>query len=441
MKTTAGLIASLLFLLPGCATRPVHGQIAEVLDPPPHQVRTLPDPATPAACRERRSRTAEALGDGLLVLAAGDEGEGRFQAANDFYWLTGVASPDAVFVLAAENGKATVERLYLHPRDERWELWNGSRLAPGEETERLTGIADTRPLEHLAADLDELRAGAPATYASAGASGGESAGPAGVHDAEEQDASALLAPLQVVKDPSEIAALRASIDITQEALIEAMRRAVPGSYEFEAEALIESGFRKRGAEGLAFASICGSGPNSCCLHYRANDRRMEDGDLLVMDVGAKFRHYCADVTRTIPVNGRFTPRQREIYTHVYEASRAAAEVLKPGASLGAAHRVAAAYLEERGYGKYFPHGVGHGLGLLVHDAPGFRDELAPGMVVTIEPGIYIAAEELGVRIEDDYLITPSGAELLSTRIPAQPDELEAFLASLRAPTRSGNAPR
>jgi Xaa-Pro aminopeptidase len=427
MKTTARLTASLFFLLSACATPPVHMSVVEVLDPPLYEVRTLPDPATPAACRERRARTARALGDGLLVLGAGDEGEERFEAANDFYWLTGVASPDAVFVLAAEDGQATTERLYLHPEDKRWELWNGARLAPGEETERLTGIADTRPLEHLTADLAELRAWAPAAYGS------------GVDDAEEQDASVLLAPLQVVKEPAEIAALRVSIDITQEALVEAMRQAVPGSYEFEAEARILGGFRKRGAEGLAFASICGSGPNSCCLHYRANERRMEDGDLLVMDVGAKFRHYCADVTRTIPVNGRFTPRQREIYTHVYEASRAAARVLKPGASLGAAHRVATEYLEERGYGKYFPHGVGHGLGLLVHDAPAFEDELAPGMVVTIEPGIYIAAEELGVRIEDDYLITVDGAELLSKRIPAQPDELEAFLASLRSSTSAASA--
>jgi len=188
----------------------------------------------------------------------------------------------------------------------------------------------------------------------------------------------------------------------------------------------------RGAEGLAFATICGSGPNSCCLHYRANDRRLEDGDLLVLDVGAKYRLYCADVTRTIPVSGRFTPRQREVYAHVYAASRAAAKVLKPGASLRAAHEVAAAYLEEHGLGAYFPHSVGHGLGLLVHDAPGLEDVLEPGMVVTIEPGVYIAEESLGVRIEDDYLITDTGAELLSGELPARPDELEAFLASLRS---------
>ena len=154
-------------------------------------------------------------------------------------------------------------------------------------------------------------------------------------------------------------------------------------------------------------------------------------ELVVMDVGAKFHGYCADVTRTIPVNGRFTKRQREIYTYVYDASRKAAAVLRPGATIRDAHKAAADHLEQVGYRKYFLHSVGHGLGLEVHDWPVGGQKLKPGMVVTIEPGIYIADEELGVRIEDDYLITEDGAELLSDQLPSHPDELEAFLAELR----------
>ena len=207
---------------------------------------------------------------------------------------------------------------------------------------------------------------------------------------------------------------------------------MPGAYEYTAEALIESGFRRRGASGPGFPSIAGSGINTCVLHYRDNVRQLQEGDLLVMDVGALTHGYCADVTRTIPVSGRFTPRQREIYTAVYRASREAAAVLRPGATLRDAHEVATESLKQSGdLHEYFLHSVGHGLGMRVHDAPSARTELRPGMIVTIEPGVYIAEEALGVRIEDDYLITEDGAELLSDDLPADPAELEAFLAQIR----------
>jgi len=391
------------------------------------RVWTTPDPATSEACQRRRVAVAAALVDGLFVIEAGPEPEnGRFYADDDFYWLTGVSTPEAALVLVAAQGRLVEQRLYLHPKDANHELWNGPRLAPGADTDGRTGL----PSYELTSYHDDV-VGFAETAARLLCTGEEAETTLFASAIEYDPVSRFLEPLQAPKDPLEIAAMRTAIDITQEALSEAMRVAVPGAWEFTAEATLEAGFRKRGAEDLAFPSICGSGPFSCVLHYRNNGRQLEAGDLLVMDAGAKYRHYCADVTRTIPVSGIFTPRQREVYTVVYEASRRAAEVLRPGQTLADAHVVAKEHLERHGFAEYFPHGIGHGLGLEVHDAPRRHDVLAPGMVVTIEPGIYIAAEELGVRIEDDYLITEDGAELLSASIPSAPDALEAYLAALR----------
>ncbi len=391
-------------------------------------VVVLPDPATPARCAERRRHVAAALEDGLLVIESGKEPDGRFHVHDDFYWLTGLSVPDSAIVLRAKKGKLTEEILFLPAEDTGYELWNGDRLAPGEQATELSGIADNRDAKDFAEVVAKLLPKKGAVYFE-----GETVEPlAEEHELKLDTPAKILGPLQGIRDADELRSQRAAIDITQRALAEAMRVAVPGAWEFEAEATVEGHFRRSGAEALAFPSIIGSGPNSCYLHYRSNQRQLLDGDILVMDVGAKFHHLCADVTRTIPVNGRFSARQREVYTLVWEASRKAAAVLKPGANLSEAHNVAAAYLDEHGFGrKYFPHSVGHGLGLRVHDAPRRNTTLAAGMVVTIEPGIYIAEENLGVRIEDDYLITEDGAELLSDDIPSEPAELEAFLASLR----------
>ncbi len=415
------------------ATQPLTSTLPQRTPCPAENVARVwndPDPATPSACRERRLRTAKALGNGLLVLGAGaDPDDVRYYSDDDFHWLCGVSSPDAILVLVAVGGELVEERLYLHPSNPRHELWNGPRLAPGESTIRATGIADLRELELFPEEIRQLAQENQRIYCSE---------PTGQPVIEQigrtyEPVSPFLEALQVVKDAAEIQALRTAVDITQAALVDAFRIVLPGAHEFTVEATIESGFRRRGAETTAFPSICGSGPNSCILHYRANQRRLEAGDMLVMDVGAKYKRYCADVTRTIPVSARFSPRQREIYTLVYEASQRAARCLRPGASLRDAHQAAQAYLKGHGMDAYFPHGIGHGLGLEVHDAPRNVELLRAGMVVTIEPGIYIAEENLGCRIEDDYLITENGAELLSGSLPSHPDELEDFLRALRTP--------
>jgi Xaa-Pro aminopeptidase len=418
----------------------------------PASAYDVPDPTTASSCKARRARVAAELGDGVLIISAGKNIEGRYHADALFFWLTGVNVPDAVLAIRAEDGVITTERLYLPPKDLDFERWNGPRLAPDEFTLQTTGIASVGELAKWEDDLVELL---PQTSpAPKGPSGdvlneqletlrkppAKSSPYIAGDDIKEaikkigrkhRSATNFLRALAAVRDEPELAAIGAAIDMTQQALAEAFAVVRPGAWEFEAEAAIESGYRKRGAFGPSFPSIVGSGPNSCYLHYRSNTRQFQAGDIVVMDVGARYMNYCADVTRTIPVSGTFTPRQLEVYTAVWDASVAGAATLKPGASIRDAHNAARAVLAERDLDQYFLHGVGHGLGLFVHDTPGFRGELTPGMVVTIEPGVYIAEEELGVRIENDWLITEEGAVCLSNELPSAPDELLAFLNKAR----------
>jgi Xaa-Pro aminopeptidase len=240
----------------------------------------------------------------------------------------------------------------------------------------------------------------------------------------------LLSAQRLVKSEAEIACLVASIDITGAALRNCLVEIRPGAFEYQAQAALESTFKRLGAERPGFSSIFGSGPNSVTLHYDKNRRQMQDGDLMVIDVGAKYQYYCADVSRTVPVNGRFTQRQREIYEIVLAAQTAAALAAKPGMTIKDLDTIARKVITDAGYGEYFLHSVGHWIGLDVHDVGG-RVPIVEGCLFTIEPGIYIADEELGVRIEDDYLMTADGALRLSVGMPSDPDELMALMASAR----------
>ncbi|MEE9577401.1 MAG: Xaa-Pro peptidase family protein, partial [Gemmatimonadota bacterium] len=253
--------------------------------------------------------------------------------------------------------------------------------------------------------------------------------------AEVRDVEPVLAGLRLVKDDFEIAMLRRAIEITGAAHRAAMKAARPGMYEYELEAVIEFNFRLGGAERVGFPSIIGSGPNSVVLHYDKSRRGMEAGDLVVMDIGAEYSYYSADVTRTIPVSGRFTKRQREIYDLVLGAQEAGLKAVKPGNTLLDVDRAARSYLKEHGAAacgakncaEHFVHGVGHWLGMDVHDVGEYTVPLEAGMVLTVEPGIYLTDEEIGVRIEDDVLVTESGYELLSGASPRDPDEIEALM--------------
>jgi Xaa-Pro aminopeptidase len=248
--------------------------------------------------------------------------------------------------------------------------------------------------------------------------------------------TAELAALRQIKDAEEIRRLRTAVAITSEALLEAMADVRPGMHEYEVEATIEYGFRRRGAERLGFPSIVGSGPNGTILHYDENRRRMEEGELVVIDVGAEYGYYSADLTRTLPVSGRFTPRQRRLYDLVLGAQQAAIDSIRPGTSLGTLNQVARLYLRIHSSDlcggaacdQYFIHGLSHWLGMNVHDAGSYSRRLEPGMVLTVEPGIYIPAESLGIRIEDVVLVTGNGREVLSDGLPRAAEAVERAMA-------------
>jgi len=214
-------------------------------------------------------------------------------------------------------------------------------------------------------------------------------------------------------------------------------------YEYEVEAVIQAAFRRNGSERDAFPCIIGSGPNSCILHYNANKRRMQAGELVLVDIGAEYSYYAADITRTYPVSGKFTPRQRALYLAVLEAQKAAERAAKPGITLRELDRIARESLrgsplrakdtdgKEYTLDHFFRHALGHSLGMDVHD-PETGQPLQPGAVFTIEPGVYIPTENIGIRIEDDYLMTDKGVVKLSASLPSDPDAIEQMMAKAQS---------
>lgn len=430
-RAPGALLAALLLLTLGACASPT---------PPGFEQHLRVDAEPPAGPADshaveaavRRQRLGALLGEPGLVLLrapAWDESE-RFFQSDDLWYLTGVDLPDIGLALVlGPEGELQREVLFLPEKDTGFERWNGPRLAPGPGACTVTGLSETRALP---ADGD----GWIEALAELGAEGTwftprdeALAPPEGLEPDPQGRLTDALASLRLVKSEYELACLQTAIDITGQAILQALAEVEPGLNESAIQAAIDGTYLRLGSERPGFPSICASGPNTCTLHYDRNDRQLEDGDLLLMDVGAKYRYYCADISRTVPVNGRFTPRQREIYELVLAAQTAAAEAARPGMTIRDLHLIAQGVLAEAGYDRYFFHGVGHWLGLDVHDVGG-RVPIEVGSVFTIEPGVYLADEQLGVRIEDDYLMTAEGAVRLSTTVPSDPDELEALLASL-----------
>ncbi len=363
--------------------------------------------------------------------------DSEFRQSNDFFYLTGLEVPDAWLLLNLPEPGSQV--LYLEPRNPNQELWTGKKLGPGDEARARSGIEDQRPAGEFAEDvsgwlehargtvlIDEGDPSHAAVLAEALSGAVTEAGPAHPH----------VAALRLVKDEDEISRLREAVRITSDAHREAWRLAEPGATEYELEAIIEYTFRSQGAERLGFPSIVGAGENSVTLHYDKNRNVLEDQDLVVVDIGAEFGYYTADLTRTFPVSGRFSDRQRSVYNLVLGAQNAAIEAVRPGVTVGQLNQIARRYIDEhsgdlcgdRSCVAYFPHGLSHWLGMDVHDVGDYGTPLAPGMVLTIEPGIYLESENLGVRIEDDVLVTETGYELLSANLPRAPEEIEAIMA-------------
>ena len=257
--------------------------------------------------------------------------------------------------------------------------------------------------------------------------------------------------MRAVKSPGELAFLKKAIDLSLDAHFEAMKMMRPGLYEYQVAAKMVEVHAMGGSEAEGYAPIVGAGPNSTALHYDKLARKIADGDIIVLDVGAQFSGYSADITRTLPANGKFTPRQREIYDVVFGAQNAVFAALKPGMNFcksgdNSLYKISYDYINSHGkdlhgkrLGQYYIHGLGHHIGLNVHDPGESCKPLAPGMVVTVEPGIYIPEENLGVRIEDDVLITETGFELLSKRLPSEPAEIEKIMAEAAHSAGTGRA--
>ncbi|HYR43088.1 MAG TPA: Xaa-Pro peptidase family protein [Terriglobia bacterium] len=357
--------------------------------------------------KARRDRLIARIKENVLVLrAAADQELVKYQQERNFYYLTGFDQPDAILLLDAASDPPQ-EFLFLPERKPAAERWTGRKLGPDAEAERATGFAKVLPTSEFDATLNKVSGQAKAVY--------------GLKDVERD-----IAYLRQIKSPAEIALLEKAIQITLKAEQAAARTIGPGMMEYEVQAALEFEFTRNGAERPGFPSIVGSGPFSTILHYNDSTRRMQPGDVVVVDIGAEYSGYSADVTRTYPVSGKFSPRQREIYQIVLEAQKAAIAKVKPGARISDMHNAAMSHIRSKGYEKYFIHGTSHHLGLDVHDVGETSRPFEPNMVITAEPGIYIPEEQLGIRIEDDVLVTPTGYRVLSN-FPKEISEIEALV--------------
>jgi len=402
-----------------------------------------------AAVAARRRALLARIGRGVVLIPAAHERalerdyiqDNDFRQNNTFFYFTELETQDAWLLLVA-GGPEPETVLFLPPRNPSQERWTGLRLGPDSVAARLSGIRRVLPSDSLDRILRSALSRAP----------GPIYLPLDLTTRDDQRVADLafegrdvrnLRPiadsLRLVKDADEIARMRTAIDISALGHIAAMQAARPGMAEYEIEAALEAAFRRNGADRVGYPSIVGSGPNSTTLHYDVNRRQTKDGDLVVVDAGAEWGQYTADVTRSFPVNGRFTPRQKAIYDLVLATQRAAFDSTRPGTTVSQLNRVAREYMRahsgtlcgDQPCDAYFIHGLSHWLGMDVHDVGDYGTPLKPGMVLTIEPGIYLPQESLGVRIEDDVLVTATGAEWLSARAPRTTDEIERLMQGRR----------
>ncbi|MBK6805388.1 MAG: aminopeptidase P N-terminal domain-containing protein [Betaproteobacteria bacterium] len=384
-----------------------------------------------------------------------------------FYYLTGFPEPEAVVALVADD-KGDRHVLFCREKHPERETWDGFRYGP-DAAKDIFGFDEAHPIGELDRMLPDFASDRPALYTPVGMHADwdrrvaatlnevRSRVRTGVSAPDEiVDLRGTLDRMRLVKDAHELALMRRAGAISSEAHRRAMARARPGWHEYEVEAELAHEFLKNGAQSVAYPSIVASGPNACVLHYRDNDRLMADGDLLLIDAGCEYRGYASDITRTFPVNGRFTGPQKDVYELVLAAQLACLDAVRPGVPYHDYHEVAErvlaqglidlkliegpldAALESGSYKRFYMHRAGHWLGMDVHDAGLYQEKgesvkLEPGMVLTVEPGLYIRAgdgvpahfADIGVRIEDDVVVTADGIENLTGGTPKTVAEVEA----------------
>jgi Xaa-Pro aminopeptidase len=423
---------------------------------------------------KRRERFMQALNGGLAILPSAPvairsaDVEFNYRQDNDFFYLTGFAEPEAVALFGPAEKEPFV--LFVRPRDKERETWTGRRA--GVEGAMLDYGADKAyAVEELLAIIPRYLEKAERVYYPLGLNERMDArllelvkSAAAMRPRVGSGPNALLDPREILhearlfKSPEELELMRRAIAISAEAHKAAMLNARPGMMEWEIEALVDYNFRRRGAAGPSYPSIIASGPNAATLHYINNDRQMCSGELLLIDAGCEYSFYASDVTRTFPIGGRFSPLQRDLYEVVLAAQLKAIETIKPGVRFDDPHQAALRILVEGmcnlgmlhespdeamrsgSYRRYYMHRTSHWLGMDVHDVGLYRVAgesrvLEPGMVLTAEPGIYIAADDqqappefrgIGIRIEDDVLVTPDGHEVMTAAIPKGAADVEAL---------------
>lgn len=428
---------------------------------------------------ERRTRLLGQITDGAIIIPAGhlsprnNDVEFEFRQQSPFWYLTGFGEPDAVTVL--RPGHSEPYALFVLPRDPRMETWTGLRTGVDAAKDKIgadvafSTVDLEKELPKLIEDyenvyypigvdpkLDTFLTNLTVTRRKTSQRG-------------EKALKALIDPLPVldqmrlIKSPDEVKCLQTAIDITAAGFEVAFASARPGVYEYEVQAAMEFEFRKRSSPRNGYPSIVAAGGNSCILHYISNRDRISDGDLLLIDAGAECDFYSADITRTWPVNGKFTPEQKDIYELVLAANEAGINAVKPGNDVMGVHDAALKVLtqglidlgvlsgevdkiiEERGFLPYYMHGTSHWLGLDVHDSGIYRTggrtgpsiKLEPGMVLTVEPGLYFGPfatdapqrfRGIGIRTEDDVLVTSDGNRVMTSAVPKTVAEIEAAVA-------------
>lgn len=429
---------------------------------------------------QRRTRLAQKIGRGVAIVpTAPERARNRdahypYRFDSYFYHLTGFTEPEAVLVViaGAQAGDRPKHILFCREKNSEREIWDGFRYGPDAARERF-GFDEAHGIHRLDALMPELLADQPALYCHLGADSTWDARVLGwVNQVRERvrtgvaaprdiaDVRTLLDDLRLVKDEHELATMRRAADISAGAHVRAMRaaRAGRGEHEIEAELLHE--FRRHGSQAPAYTSIVASGANACVLHYIANNETLRDGDLLLIDAGCELDGYASDITRTFPVSGRFSGAQKAVYELVLAAQAAAMAEVKPGKRWNEPHDAAVKVLaqgmldlkllsgsvnevlEKETYRQFYMHRTGHWLGLDVHDAGDYKREgqwrtLEPGMVLTVEPGCYIRPADgvpakfanIGVRIEDDVVVTPTGYDVLTAAAPKSVADIEAIMAA------------
>lgn len=432
------------------------------------------DKTPPAIHASRRERLRQMLPDGGMAViftnpeqVRNNDVDFQFRADSNFLYLTGFNEADAALVLSKSGfeykGKTVHELLFCNARSRSTEVWNGYRFGPERAQEVLgfetvtvnrdwkefwtqfplgpepVSIVSPEPelaTRKLGRMIDEWTEWTKAQ---------------GDHVKVVRRLAPTLGTMRFVKDADEIRLLRRACEVSARSHIEVMKRVKPGIPEFSLSALMEYGFKRDGCEYLGYGNIVGSGPNTCILHYQENEKPLEKGDLLLMDCGGEYHGYTADVTRTVPVTGKFSTDQKTLYELVLAAQEAGIKACKVGANFNAAHEAASKILaeglvklgiieNEGQLGRYFMHGTSHSLGLDVHDIMPVNSTLQPGVVLTVEPGIYVPAGSpcdkrwwnIGIRIEDDILVTEKGPENLSALAPRRVRDIEKVMRGKKA---------